>query len=213
MRILVAYLCALFSKLRPGLPVLSLQGKMKQMKRSLSLQIPQIYTHTYIYIESYTLKEREEGEGEREEEGEGEVFNLSFEHHDPRHRGPRHHLFRLAVFVHFSQSKSSLLFATDIAARGLDISSVDWVVCMDCPEDEKTYIHRVGRTARFESSGNSSYLHTFTSIHIYTSTYPHPFTSTYLHIRIHSHIHTQRVSISNSFQQNTNKRDILREIY
>ncbi len=46
------------------------------------------------------------------------------------------------------QSEHMVLFATDIAGRGLDFPSVDWVVQMDCPEDTATYIHRVGRTAR-----------------------------------------------------------------
>lgn len=40
-----------------------------------------------------------------------------------------------------------MLFATDIAARGLDFPSVDWVVQADCPEDVAAYIHRcVGLT-------------------------------------------------------------------
>ena len=43
----------------------------------------------------------------------------------------------------------SVLFATDIAARGLDFPTVDWVVQADCPEDVAMYIHRVGRTARY----------------------------------------------------------------
>ena len=42
-----------------------------------------------------------------------------------------------------------VLVATDIAARGLDFPSVDWVVQLDCPEDVPAYIHRVGRTARY----------------------------------------------------------------
>jgi superfamily II DNA/RNA helicase len=44
-----------------------------------------------------------------------------------------------------------VLFATDIAARGLDFATVDWVVQADCPEDVPAYIHRVGRTARYVS--------------------------------------------------------------
>ena len=44
-----------------------------------------------------------------------------------------------------------VLFATDVAARGLDFPDVDWVVQADCPEDIASYIHRVGRTARFNS--------------------------------------------------------------
>jgi hypothetical protein len=49
------------------------------------------------------------------------------------------------------QAKSMVMFATDVAARGLDFPSVDWVLQMDCPEDAATYIHRVGRTARYVS--------------------------------------------------------------
>ena len=45
----------------------------------------------------------------------------------------------------------SVLFATDIAARGLDFPTVNWVVQVDCPEDVDAYIHRVGRTARYVS--------------------------------------------------------------
>ena len=41
-----------------------------------------------------------------------------------------------------------VVFCTDVAARGLDIPEVDWIVQYDPPEDAKTYIHRVGRTAR-----------------------------------------------------------------
>ena len=47
------------------------------------------------------------------------------------------------------------MFATDIASRGIDFPAVDWVVQYDCPEDIYTYIHRVGRTARYKSKGNS----------------------------------------------------------
>ena len=45
--------------------------------------------------------------------------------------------------------------ATDVAARGLDFPSVDWVLQADCPEDKATYIHRVGRTARFKDKGKA----------------------------------------------------------
>ena len=51
-----------------------------------------------------------------------------------------------------AQAKTgTVLFATDIAARGLDFPTVDWVLQMDCPEDVASYIHRVGRTARYVS--------------------------------------------------------------
>lgn len=62
---------------------------------------------------------------------------------------------RLDITTKFSQSQHSVLFATDVAARGLDFPAVDWVVQMDCPEDADTYIHRVGRTARYERVGRA----------------------------------------------------------
>lgn len=62
---------------------------------------------------------------------------------------------RMGVFYSFNESKSMVLFATDIAARGLDFPNVDWVVQADCPEDADAYIHRVGRTARFQASGDA----------------------------------------------------------
>jgi len=60
---------------------------------------------------------------------------------------------RLAMYTKFTSSSHAVLFATDIAARGLDFPSVDWVLQLDAPEDAETYIHRVGRTARYESKG------------------------------------------------------------
>jgi ATP-dependent RNA helicase DDX10/DBP4 len=60
---------------------------------------------------------------------------------------------RLTVYTKFTSSSHAILFATDIAARGLDFPSVDWVLQVDAPEDAEAYIHRVGRTARYESAG------------------------------------------------------------
>lgn len=62
---------------------------------------------------------------------------------------------RLDITTKFSQSQHAVLFATDVAARGLDFPAVDWVIQVDCPEDSDTYIHRVGRTARYERNGRA----------------------------------------------------------
>ncbi|KAF9045500.1 P-loop containing nucleoside triphosphate hydrolase protein [Panaeolus papilionaceus] len=62
---------------------------------------------------------------------------------------------RLTMYQKFTSISHAVLFATDIAARGLDFPSIDWVVQLDAPEDAETYIHRVGRTARYESKGKA----------------------------------------------------------
>ena len=62
---------------------------------------------------------------------------------------------RLETFQKFISHNRAVLFSTDLASRGLDFPAVHWVIQMDCPEDVETYIHRCGRTARFDSSGNS----------------------------------------------------------
>lgn len=62
---------------------------------------------------------------------------------------------RLDITTRFSRSLHACLLATDVAARGLDFPAVDWVVQVDCPEDADTYIHRVGRTARYERHGRA----------------------------------------------------------
>jgi superfamily II DNA/RNA helicase len=53
----------------------------------------------------------------------------------------------------FTNGKLEVLVATDVAARGLDIDSVDVVLHYDPPEDEKAYLHRSGRTARAGETG------------------------------------------------------------
>ncbi|THH26515.1 hypothetical protein EUX98_g7671 [Antrodiella citrinella] len=69
--------------------------------------------------------------------------------------GKQKQMTRLDTFKRFTTMKHAVLFATDIAARGLDFPAVDWVFQMDAPEDADTYIHRVGRTARYERAGKA----------------------------------------------------------
>ncbi|XP_059922839.1 probable ATP-dependent RNA helicase DDX10 [Gadus macrocephalus] len=69
--------------------------------------------------------------------------------------GKQQQMKRMEVYKDFVGKKSAVLFATDIAARGLDFPSVNWVLQFDCPEDADTYIHRVGRTARYKEGGEA----------------------------------------------------------
>lgn len=62
---------------------------------------------------------------------------------------------RTATFFEFCNAPSGILLCTDVAARGLDIPQVDWIIQFDPPDDPRDYIHRVGRTARAGKSGKS----------------------------------------------------------
>lgn len=53
----------------------------------------------------------------------------------------------------FRSGKVDVLVATDVAARGIDIDDVTHVINYQCPDDEKTYVHRIGRTGRAGRTG------------------------------------------------------------
>jgi superfamily II DNA/RNA helicase len=69
--------------------------------------------------------------------------------------GHMKHRQRLQTFDAFNKWSTGVLFCTDVAARGLDIPQVDWIVQFDPPLDPTEYIHRVGRTARAGSGGSA----------------------------------------------------------
>ncbi|CAJ0834275.1 631_t:CDS:2 [Entrophospora sp. SA101] len=64
---------------------------------------------------------------------------------------------RTRVFQKFRAKKISLLIATDVAARGLDIKDISYVINYDFPQDREFYIHRTGRTGRAGASEKSGY--------------------------------------------------------
>lgn len=58
---------------------------------------------------------------------------------------------RTSTFLEFHKAETGVLLCTDVAARGLDIPAVDWIIQYDPPDDPKEYIHRVGRAVRGKS--------------------------------------------------------------
>ena len=60
---------------------------------------------------------------------------------------------REKALTRFREGKINILVATDVAARGIDVAGITHVINYNCPEDHKTYVHRIGRTGRAGASG------------------------------------------------------------
>jgi superfamily II DNA/RNA helicase len=60
---------------------------------------------------------------------------------------------REKAMARFRDGRVDILVATDVAARGIDVEAVTHVINYSCPDDEKTYLHRIGRTGRAGASG------------------------------------------------------------
>ncbi|KAL4439662.1 hypothetical protein ABPG75_002663 [Micractinium tetrahymenae] len=62
---------------------------------------------------------------------------------------------RASTLSAFAEAPAGVLLCTDVAARGLDIPDVQWIVQFDPPQDPNSFVHRAGRTARMGRSGNA----------------------------------------------------------
>lgn len=62
---------------------------------------------------------------------------------------------RTRIYFEYVKSESGILLCTDVAARGLDINEVSWILQYDPPSEPKDYLHRIGRTARLDNRGSS----------------------------------------------------------
>ncbi len=69
--------------------------------------------------------------------------------------GNRNQNQRLRALGDFRSGKSPILVATDVAARGIDVEEITHVINMDVPEVAEMYVHRIGRTARADATGDA----------------------------------------------------------
>ncbi|MBI4196692.1 MAG: DEAD/DEAH box helicase [Deltaproteobacteria bacterium] len=69
--------------------------------------------------------------------------------------GDRNQNQRLRALSDFRSGRSQILVATDVAARGIDVEEITHVINLDVPEAPETYIHRIGRTARGDATGDA----------------------------------------------------------
>ena len=77
----------------------------------------------------------------------GQGYNVSAIHSDLEQAE------RDAVMLDFRNRKIAVIVATDIIARGIDVEGIDLIINFDVPRDAEDYVHRVGRTARAQSTG------------------------------------------------------------
>ncbi|MCL2074688.1 MAG: DEAD/DEAH box helicase [Marinilabiliaceae bacterium] len=77
----------------------------------------------------------------------GQRYNVSAIHSDLEQSE------RDSVMLDFRNKKLSIIVATDIIARGIDVEGIDLIINFDVPRDAEDYVHRVGRTARAQSTG------------------------------------------------------------
>jgi superfamily II DNA/RNA helicase len=67
--------------------------------------------------------------------------------------GDMQQVARERALKRFREGKIDVLVATDVAARGIDVTGITHVINYNCPEDDKNYVHRIGRTGRAGASG------------------------------------------------------------
>lgn len=80
--------------------------------------------------------------------------------HSDRNQGQR-----TATLASFKKGEFPILVATDIMARGIDVSGIAHVINFDIPQNSDDYIHRAGRTARGQATGHASTLATWKEMH------------------------------------------------
>ncbi|XP_013929821.1 PREDICTED: probable ATP-dependent RNA helicase DDX31 [Thamnophis sirtalis] len=139
------------SKLRLVTLAAFIFGKFKLGKRHKMIVFfstcEQVEFHYVLFRKVLCEESGEEGSGF----APGSLSPLTF----ARLHGDMKQEDRSAVFQAFLQSKTGVLLCTDVAARGLDLPQVTWIVQYNPAASLAEYVHRIGRTARIGSPGNS----------------------------------------------------------
>ncbi len=93
----------------------------------------------------------------RTKHGANKIVKLLARDHIPAEaiHGNKSQVARQKALSNFKKGKTKVLVATDIAARGIDVSDLELVINYDLPNISETYVHRIGRTGRAKASGMS----------------------------------------------------------
>jgi len=114
----------------------------------------QLFARTYLPVRGKQLTKRKittTGSDDDEDESKASLIPISL----LKLHGNMGQTDRTQTFHNFINSSSGILICTDVAARGLDLPDVNWIVQYDAPTELSEYVHRVGRTARLGNQGNS----------------------------------------------------------
>ena len=122
-----------YSEIRRGSKTPALVGLLREKKFDLSL----IFVSTKTMADTLATQLNAEG------------FRADALHGDLRQYQ------RDAVMQKYRRGKINILVATDVAARGIDVSNIDAVINYDIPSDPDSYVHRIGRTGRANQAGRA----------------------------------------------------------
>jgi superfamily II DNA/RNA helicase len=121
--------------------VVRVQDKTKKLEILCGLLTSPEFSKVLVFAETKRSVDR------LEKDLQSHGFKAEAIHGDKRHRE------RQRALASFSTGKNQILIATDVAARGLDISGVTHVINYEIPQSYDTYVHRIGRTGRANQKG------------------------------------------------------------
>ncbi|EAN86814.1 DEAD-box helicase-like protein [Trypanosoma cruzi] len=141
------------------------KGASKQHVRQYGVKRRVEEANRHVQDQSEAIVTFEDDSGSEDDNDEGQTLsgrNALLDVNILKLHGNMSQVDRASVFKAFKHvgeaaqlSLRGVLFCTDVAARGLDMPRVDWIVHYDPPTDPACYVHRIGRTARIGNAGDS----------------------------------------------------------